>query len=63
MRPFKIIMLCLCVSLASGYVALRLASPPIQPPLGAVMSPVGSSEYSRRDASIFMALAIISSYT
>lgn len=39
MRPFKVFLLCLCVSLVSGYTALQLAAPPTELPLGAVTLP------------------------
>lgn len=39
MRPFKVILLCLCVSLVSGYTALQLAAPPTKLPLGPVTLP------------------------
>lgn len=63
MHPFKVIMLCLCVSLASGYIALRLASPTIQQPLGAITLPAEDGDSSRRDANLLVAFAIIRNYT
>lgn len=40
MRPFRVVLLCLCVSLVSGYTALQLAAPPTEQPLGTVTLPL-----------------------